>query len=92
MGQNYPKIKCFADIALSKFDPEGSIVPMQPNYIPEQNSRVFLGGTLGWLRGWASAFGSGRDPGPRIEFHTELPTRSLLLSACVSAFLFLYLS
>ena len=34
----------------------------------------------GWLRGWASAFDSGCDPGVWIQSHIELLVGSLLLS------------
>ena len=40
---------------------------------------TWIRGTPRWLSSWASAFGSGCDPSPGIEFRIRLPVRSLLL-------------
>ena len=52
--------------------------------------KMLVIGTPGWLSDWASAVGSGCDPG--IESHIGLPVRSLLLLLPVSLPLSLCLS
>ena len=68
----------------------GSHPEQKLNHWATQASQTFVLkihyiGTPGWLSGWGSAFGSGHDPGPQIEFHIGLPARSLLLPLPVSA-------
>ena len=68
---------------------EGQFVCMHPNRVPYFFNNK---GTPEWFRGWASAFGSGRDPGVQGLSPASGSLHGACFSLCLCLFLFLCVS